>query len=408
MLKKILSSPLLQKISPKGDPAGLLTLGYIAGLALIAILSIGVHLISARISTLQENNTRIAYHISQDRSNIETVALYTAQHYANNEAFDFDILKQSIQSMLASHNKLLDLITTSDQSLAPNRTLYQMYVGDKFKLAESTQNFIVNADTYTKYTSSQAHPKRTEAKDFVTQRARVLIVPLLNQALENYQTQTLELTAEFKRIQLMGTLLILVVLALEALFIFKPLVAKIRNSQKMLMRQAMEDPLTGLNNRRAFVKQADFEIRRSNRSNTLMVVALADLDNFKAVNDTYGHDVGDKVIQHFSDTLQSSMRAGDVIGRIGGEEFGLVLPSTDQDSAQLILDRLCKNIEQSPCEYGSEGGKPKSLNYTVSIGFVTKTNSDQATIDDLLKKADKALYEAKEKGRNRVKPFSED
>ena len=170
----------------------------------------------------------------------------------------------------------------------------------------------------------------------------------------------------------------------------------------MLLRQALEDPLTGLSNRRAFMNRSNAAKKRALRDNEPMIVALTDLDHFKSVNDTYGHDVGDAVLKHFSTVMKKSLRGGDIIGRIGGEEFAVVLPKTNYETGKEALERLCHDVEHNPCPYVSEEGNDELLKYTVSIGFTNLSLNKDMSIDELLKKADEALYEAKESGRNRA------
>jgi diguanylate cyclase (GGDEF)-like protein len=221
-------------------------------------------------------------------------------------------------------------------------------------------------------------------------------------ALESYRTETVQKIKKHHLIQVYGTIIILLVLLLEAILIFRPLIARIKIYHRLLLKQALEDPLTKLKNRRAFTKSAESELRQSQRNKTPVSIALMDLDKFKLVNDTYGHDVGDTVLKHFSGMLKEHLRGGDIIGRVGGEEFAVVLVrSTDGPEAFKVLDRMRELVANTPCPYTDKSGKLCYLNYSVSIGVVALVPDDQK-IEELLIISDEMLYKAKDTGRNKV------
>ncbi|GIX24076.1 MAG: hypothetical protein KatS3mg122_1307 [Caldimonas sp.] len=156
------------------------------------------------------------------------------------------------------------------------------------------------------------------------------------------------------------------------------------------------DGLTGLLNRRAMGEALREEWSRFQRHRSPMSVALIDIDHFKAVNDTHGHDVGDQVLQHVAHRLQTHVRPNDRLSRHGGEEFLLLMPSTDAAGAQRACQRLCHLIASTPV---STTAGP--LPVTVSIGLTSARPSDER-IDTVLIRADQALYACKRSGRNRV------
>ncbi|MBX9266399.1 diguanylate cyclase [Chromobacterium violaceum] len=166
--------------------------------------------------------------------------------------------------------------------------------------------------------------------------------------------------------------------------------------EKQLYRLATQDGLTELNNRRQFIELADREIERSRRHGSRMSVLMMDLDHFKDINDHYGHAVGDEVIRHFSQVCREVLRASDLCGRLGGEEFAAVLPDTGLDDARQVAERL-RSLASSARLSAVSG----SLGYTVSIG-VAERHADETDIDEVLGRADKQLYQAKRDGRNRV------
>jgi diguanylate cyclase (GGDEF)-like protein len=159
---------------------------------------------------------------------------------------------------------------------------------------------------------------------------------------------------------------------------------------------ANADSLTGAMSRRFFQAEAEREIARAQRNGTDLSCALIDIDHFKAINDTYGHAVGDLVLQRVVATCKSELRASDYIGRLGGEEFALMLPGTSRDSALEIAERIRKAVGAMVIEVSA--GK---IGLTISIGLATRT-AGESSIDLLLQAADAAVYKAKASGRNRT------
>ncbi|WP_167730621.1 PAS domain-containing protein [Terasakiella sp. SH-1] len=167
--------------------------------------------------------------------------------------------------------------------------------------------------------------------------------------------------------------------------------------EKELRQMASTDVLTGINNRRHFLELCEREIERAQRYDTKLSLIMLDVDHFKHINDTYGHAVGDEAIRSMTGLCRQNLRNSDVIGRIGGEEFAILLPETDQKGAKLLAERIRKNT----AKYAFDIGEKKPVSFTASFGVTSLVKSDE-TPDDLLKRADIALYDAKTSGRNRV------
>jgi diguanylate cyclase (GGDEF)-like protein len=171
---------------------------------------------------------------------------------------------------------------------------------------------------------------------------------------------------------------------------------EIEQLQGDLTRLAMLDPLTGTLNRRAFMRAYELELSRSIRDKTGFALALFDLDNFKTVNDTHGHAIGDQVLCRAVDTLRVNLRGHDVLARYGGEEFALLIPGADKAAAMLAAERARLTVGARPIEVGQI-----SIPITVSAG-VAAYGVDGSDWESLLSGADKALYEAKHGGKDRV------
>ena len=166
--------------------------------------------------------------------------------------------------------------------------------------------------------------------------------------------------------------------------------------ERELRELATSDPLTGIANRRYFLDQLGEEMYRIDRYGGFAALLMLDLDHFKRINDTWGHAAGDQVLRHFTEQVGGRLRETDLIGRLGGEEFAVLLPETTLESAFSLAERIRRRVSEA--SVSSEKGE---IHYTVSIG-VTEIAPADAIPDDPLVRADEALYRAKADGRNRV------
>jgi diguanylate cyclase (GGDEF)-like protein len=172
---------------------------------------------------------------------------------------------------------------------------------------------------------------------------------------------------------------------------------QIEAKNRLLEELALTDPLTGLANRRALEDWANRQINGAARHNFSFWVVLADLDNFKAVNDNYGHAAGDAVIKQFAAILRSNTRRSNISGRVGGEEFMLVLTHADHDAVNVIVERIRRRCEETVFIAGDA-----RIRITASFGTAGFHGSNAPAFEELAKLADSALYAAKRHGRNRV------
>ncbi len=172
-----------------------------------------------------------------------------------------------------------------------------------------------------------------------------------------------------------------------------------RKIQEKLKQLATIDSLSGLFNRAEFMNLAKKEFAWAKSNNEELSVLIMDVDNFKVINDTYGHGAGDEIIREIGKIIKSGFRKTDIAGRIGGEEFAVVLKNASLEEAKMVAEKFRKTVAKTKVIYGKQ-----EISFTISIGVATiRGNSDDINdIEDILKMADDALYKAKAKGRNYV------
>lgn len=172
--------------------------------------------------------------------------------------------------------------------------------------------------------------------------------------------------------------------------------ASLKRKENELKRLAATDPLTGAANRRRFLKKGKAELLRGRQTGRSFSLLMIDVDHFKAVNDTHGHPVGDRVLKMLVTVGSGILRESDLFGRLGGEEFGVILPETDGQMASVIGERLRKKLARAVVNEGTA-----VIRITVSIGLAVDETADD-TLETIMKRADAALYRAKKTGRNRL------
>lgn len=166
-----------------------------------------------------------------------------------------------------------------------------------------------------------------------------------------------------------------------------------------LIQQAEIDHLTEIFNTRALSKLAGKALSLARRKDTILSVLLIDIDHFKKINDSYGHAAGDKILRDFARTLSRNIRPSDVVGRIGGEEFTILLPDTDKAEAFKVADRLRFIVGKTKFRH-----KSATIQFTISVG-VTSSDGKGKDFDLIMREADTALYQAKKEGRNKTVPY---
>lgn len=176
-----------------------------------------------------------------------------------------------------------------------------------------------------------------------------------------------------------------------------------RDTVDQRRKSAFCDHLTGVANRRAFFEAAELELTRNRRTPRPIALVLFDADHFKQINDRHGHPAGDCVLRQLGAALSLTFRQVDVVARVGGEEFAVLLPSSTLDGAAAVAERLRRLVESQPVTCDGV-----SIAYTVSAGIAAVDAGEAIDLDTLIKRADRALYAAKANGRNRIECWSKD
>jgi len=177
---------------------------------------------------------------------------------------------------------------------------------------------------------------------------------------------------------------------------------ELRRHNKQLERIAIEDPLTGIYNRRYFFELAEKEVERAKRYKNPLSVVILDADNFKRMNDNFGHLIGDQILVNLAKLCLNNIRSLDILARYGGEEFVILMPEATKKDAQKIAERLRKLVAETSMVTGA-----LDVMITISLGVASWNCNQELNFDSLLVRADQALYQSKEYGRNRVSIWQE-
>lgn len=417
------------RFKPQGDPGKFLSVAYILALSVIAALALGSHLIVARMHENQKQASEIVYIAGRQRVLAQEIALRSATYALSGKEEEMYRLENAIFSFKMGHKYLteekkeesgedgtliageegLEKLPANEDPLLAEREpiemspeLHNIYFSKPFQLDQQVRDYIAAAETYITDNNLVNRQEREKMLNKVLYLGTGRLINSLDIAAQRYQEESLMEIDNLSRIQLKVFVYLMVTLLVEAVFIFRPLVMNVRKYASQLKRLALYDELTGMRNRRAFMNMANAEWSRAIRHKTPFCFAILDIDKFKSVNDTYGHAAGDDVLRHFSALLEECVRQEDVVGRIGGEEFAILLPGTSLPKGASLIERIREKVEKTPCPVKTPDKPEFMLDYTASFGVVSLNEGEEASLEELIHMADELLYEAKESGRNKV------
>ncbi|MBU0858763.1 MAG: diguanylate cyclase, partial [Alphaproteobacteria bacterium] len=352
------------------DPGKALALSYILALSLIAVLTVFGHGLMFRIIEQQKNTAEIVYVAGRQRMLAQQMAQFASRYNRLGREDDREKMKVAIERFEKGHRFLTRMSMGDENDIRPmSPPINEIYYNEPFNLDQTVRAYIDNARVYASYHYKSPDSTRIQVLNYISEQSTGLLPEALDQAMQAYQDEADVEILQMERWQLGGGLFVLFVLLCEALFVFRPMVRYVNRYTKIIAESALRDPLTGLYNRRALEDSQ----RRALAAPGCVV--MADIDRFKAINDGYGHDVGDRVLRHFAQLMGRALRESDMIVRMGGEEFALLLPSTTVDAGMSIIERLRHTVEATPCGYAAPDGSGRELTlaYTASFGLVAFT-----------------------------------
>jgi len=374
------------------------TLVYVAALSLIALLSVGTHLIADTIIHREEETAKVVNVSGRQRMLSQRIAELSLELSLPGEATArselLERLRAATQLMADSHQALTHGSAAFGISAEHSPAVHDIYYGDVYHLDQQVESYLAMATAYLNLPQG-ARAGGPELQGLLA-AAHQPILAALDAAVKQYERDSEESIHRLRRVMLAMMLAMLSALAAEAFFIFRPLFARLRKSQHNLLEAARTDPLTGCMNRRHILEVAGREFARTRRYRSPLTVLMLDIDRFKAINDTWGHAAGDEAIMSFTREILAGIRSCDMFGRVGGEEFVVILPETALEQGVAVAEKLRSRIAAQPVVHAG-----KEFSMTVSIGAAAARPEDTAFFETM-GRADRRLYEAKAAGRNRV------
>lgn len=373
---------------------------HFLGLILIATIAVGTHLVMDRLLSEERGKAIRLDLLGEQRMLSERIKSLSLQLAVIDRTGDVEQaeehLRNAINKMRIGHETL---IRGDNSQILPGVAGYpvdEIYFGDRYELDLQIHTFLAAARSFLAVPRDARHSNHVYLEYMLGMRG---------EELHNSQTLAAEVFTvsaeqDVNRLrQVLWLLLAALMLSifLEWLLIYRPSFRGMLDRNLMLQRRADTDPLTGIANRYGFNRASREAITARAKTGLPVSLIMFDIDNFKMLNDTYGHHTGDVALIMMVQVINSQLRTGDLLARLGGEEFAILLPSTGHGTAVEIAERLRLEVAAKVMRCG-EG---HNIRITASFG-VSEVRSDERDISAALKRADLRMYSAKHSGRDRV------
>ncbi|MEM6640848.1 MAG: diguanylate cyclase [Pseudomonadota bacterium] len=375
-----------------------LSAGYVFALLVVGSVAGTAHILTGHVIDAQSTSAAVVNVSGRQRMLSQRIALLAYDWQDGKDADAFRKLDAAVDLFATSHEQLVGR-TPSDFEDNPSEAIRAVYFDPPHNLDQRSKQLVERTRAVLAGGASDKAAVIALA-DFATHDVTDghTLLESLNAAVTAFETHHRDQIAELKMLQKVALTVLIITLLLEGVFIHRPLVARVRMLMQALSDAALTDALTDVNNRRGFEMLARTLLLQRRRG----AVLIFDIDHFKQVNDTLGHAAGDLCIQHVADRARAAVRDGDVLGRIGGEEFAMVLIGGDTEHALIVAERIRRSVEYTPCPLDGLGLDVDYCNMTISVGVKTFEADGEEDLATLLEQADSALYAAKRGGRNRV------
>lgn len=378
------------------NPVKSLTKGYVLALLIIAAMSVTIHVIMDRILVEQDLAATVVSRSSAETTQIFKIAtLITEHHHTASKDVLYDIEAEN-NTLKNIHDSLIQSAQEDSSKAGVSHMIKTIYFESPTPLSKEVETFIDNVDRYIEYANANGQSDAA-LYGVIKRQYSGSLTHNLSSSLVLYDNAFLVKVERLRAVQIAAIMVICITLLLEAFAIFMPLVHRVKRYAERLNEISMTDMLTGIGNRRYFVKRATQEIRRATRLDKELCICMVDIDHFKGVNDTHGHAAGDYVLREVTEIIKSAIRIEDDVARIGGEEFVVLLPASDIENALIVAERVRKRLEERPFVLPESN---ETIKVTASFGLAQINLAEQENIEAAISRADEALYASKENGRN--------
>jgi len=381
------------------SPVRKMTLTYVISLTLIAGLSIFVHFTLDKIILEQSASAHLINISGQQRMLSQRIALYTNEFIAEGDTNTKEIALTSLSKMQSNHRYLLKEhfeALEKNQASPLSSSMYGLYFSAPYDVDRKVTGFLALIRQAIDNSITITDNQKSLHELTFSPLAHDQMLNSFNTVVTQYEIESNQRIQELRTTQRLILIIIILTVFIEGLFVIRPLSARSDRYSKGLQKEANQDYLTNLLNRRSFNVLAKQSVALSKRYNSELSLISIDIDHFKSVNDQYGHDLGDKVIRNVANTIKNSCRDSDSAFRFGGEEFLILLPKTSLSEAIKLAEKIRNSIASSTIV-----SDRFIIEITISAG-VANWNTAEIDIESALKRADNALYQAKEQGRDRV------